>query len=383
MITAIRSRTTAALRTPLRSTLNTTHHVSFANNPRLFSVSAANIASRRNVLLLSTIVGAATGMSLAKAEGPKKDNAWMQTSGKMDEESQSLYDDVMAFLGLKSPLASENGETVASAEDTTDDEDDESQEGPGKPVRVPLDPELVESLPLLPRSVLTSPTGEYANRHLVSYQGIIYDITEFIHHHPGGKDLALTASGLDLHHFFSNYIVHGETAKAANWLASLAIGKLSDSDAKLSKERTDAKAHVQRRHVWLNRARRRMIVITASLPFWMTIRSAVRMVGSLSNRLGRWLAYLVPVSVPGLTTGAEPLPLPQEEGEAPSVAVIGGGIAGCGAAWALRLSGYNVTLFEAREQISGNARTFDWDFGPYRSKNEERTVKSCCSVTAW
>ena len=69
------------------------------------------------------------------------------------------------------------------------------------------------------------------------------------------------------------------------------------------------------------------------------------------------------------------------------MAVIGGGIAGCGAAWALRRAGFRVTLFEARAHVSGNARTHDWDFSKVRpdadATEEDRTVRSCCSVTAW
>eukprot|EP01126_Amoeba_proteus_P017232 TRINITY_DN1819_c0_g1_i9.p1 TRINITY_DN1819_c0_g1~~TRINITY_DN1819_c0_g1_i9.p1 ORF type:complete len:446 (-),score=63.91 TRINITY_DN1819_c0_g1_i9:393-1730(-) len=43
------------------------------------------------------------------------------------------------------------------------------------------------------------------------------------------------------------------------------------------------------------------------------------------------------------------------------VAVVGGGIAGCGAAWALQKAGCTVVLYEAREQLGGNAKTHQWD----------------------
>ena len=324
---------------------------------------------------------------MAQTEGK---DAWTSTSQTMDAESKSVYDEVMAFLGIKSSYSDTKEKEVGSGDDKesgSNNLNSEEHEGPGKPVHVPLDPELLASLPTIPLSQLTNPSGEFANRHLVSHEGIVYDIAEFLNHHPGGKDLALTASGLDLSHFFNNYTVHGESEKAAGWLASMAVGKLSEEDARASKERTNAAVHVERRHRWLHRARRRIVLVTATLPLWMTVRTAVRMVGWVSNSLGRWLAYLIPVSVPGLTYGAEPMIIPEKDDakdeEAPSVAVIGGGIAGCGAAWALRRSGFKVTLFEARAQISGNARTFDWDFSPFRSKDEEQTVKSCCSVTAW
>eukprot|EP01045_Picozoa_sp_COSAG04_P021870 COSAG04_NODE_2391_length_4216_cov_4.177071_5_plen_234_part_00 len=42
------------------------------------------------------------------------------------------------------------------------------------------------------------------------------------------------------------------------------------------------------------------------------------------------------------------------------VAVIGGGIAGCGAAWSLAAAGYDVHMFEAAERLGGNAKTHEW-----------------------
>jgi NADPH-dependent 2,4-dienoyl-CoA reductase/sulfur reductase-like enzyme len=43
------------------------------------------------------------------------------------------------------------------------------------------------------------------------------------------------------------------------------------------------------------------------------------------------------------------------------IAVVGGGIAGCGAAWALQKAGHEVVLYEERENLGGNAKTFQWD----------------------
>ena len=54
--------------------------------------------------------------------------------------------------------------------------------------------------------------------------------TEFAAHHPGGKGLLRTAAGMDMQHFFENYLVHGQTDKAANWMGPLAVGKLSKAD---------------------------------------------------------------------------------------------------------------------------------------------------------
>ena len=311
------------------------------------------------------------------------------TTSATDDGTRSYADEVMEFLGLKRPSSDVDG----GSEDGGDDEGGGVEAGPGAGpggrVAVPLDPETVASLPLLPLSVVENPSGEYRGRLLVSHEGVVYDVTEFADHHPGGRDLLVTSAGLDLGHFFDNYTVHGHTPKAANWLAGMAVGRLSVGDARSSRGRTDGAAHVGRRRACLGRARRRILFVAATLPAWMTVRGCVRLVGWFVPSLGRLLARLVPVAVPGLSRGAEPLradgPTPgggaeddaDADGGGATVAVIGGGIAGCGAAWSMRRSGFRVALFEARAEVSGNARTFDWDFGM------GRTVKSCCSVTAW
>jgi predicted NAD/FAD-binding protein/cytochrome b involved in lipid metabolism len=376
---------------------------SFSSLARGITASIGSGSKNASMIVVGCITVCVTGATVAyqkprvqmEAEAAAKEK---EEDAKMDEETQSLFDDVMEFLGVKSPKMQNQGPPVASSEErdeVTDHSATSGGGGPGKRVHVLLDPELVDSLPTLPISEVSNPTGENKGKLLVSHEGVIYDVTEFVNHHPGGKDLLLTAKGLDLGHFFDNYTVHGNSDKAAGWLQSMAIAKLSPEDAKLARERTTAIVHVERRHVLLSKARRRIVFIASTLPLWMTVRGCVRFVGWFIPSLGRMLARLVPVSVPGLTVGAEPFRMDSSSGDdvevtevpedAPTVAVIGGGIAGCGAAWSLRQSGFKVVLFEARQQISGNARTFDWDFSPFRpnSSLEEQTVKSCCSVTAW
>ena len=99
------------------------------------------------------------------------------------------------------------------------------------------------------------------------------------------------------------------------------------------------------------------------------------MVGYFVPPLGHWLASLLPVSVPGFA-GAAAVPATTPSGAKTRVAVIGGGIAGSGAAYTLSRSGYDVTLYEARETLCGNARQFEWDVNG-------KTATTCVSVTAW
>ena len=58
------------------------------------------------------------------------------------------------------------------------------------------------------------------------------------------------------------------------------------------------------------------------------------------------------------------------------VAVIGSGIAGCGAAWSLRRSGIDVVLYEKKPTIGGNAKAFKWNV-------EGKDVVTSLAVFAW
>lgn len=59
------------------------------------------------------------------------------------------------------------------------------------------------------------------------------------------------------------------------------------------------------------------------------------------------------------------------------VAVVGGGIAGCGAAWALQRSGAKVVLYEKRDVVGGNAKTHAW------SIDDGSKITTGLSVLAW
>jgi predicted heme/steroid binding protein len=154
------------------------------------------------------------------------------TPAIMDKESQSIFDEAMIFLGLASK---------ASPKDAVEDDDTNNtgDEGKGRTpavavVKVALEPEVIDSLPIIPLSIIRNPStsSEYAGRLLVTYDGIVYDVTEFTCHHPGGKDLLLTSVGLDLSHFFTNYTIHSTShAKVAAWLSSMAVGKLTPQES--------------------------------------------------------------------------------------------------------------------------------------------------------
>lgn len=249
---------------------------------------------------------------------------------------------------------------------------------PSGKVKVPLDQAILASLPVVSLDEVRRCDGLKGDKLLVSYNGVVYDVSAFADHHPGGRDLLLTAAGLDLDHFFENYLVHAQSDKAANFLQGMAVGRLSEADAARSKVETTPLVHVEKRGKIIARARRRVLLISATLPFWLLVRTTVRFIGFFVPPLARFLAYCLPVTVPGYSRGANRLQPTNKQGEKVSVAVIGGGVAGCGAAWALKKDGFEVVLYEARKEVSGNARTFDWGF-----EGTPNWVKSCVSVTAW
>ena len=218
------------------------------------------------------------------------------------------------------------------SEDEEETTDDTCHGGPGKKVVVQLEEELVESLPVMSLAEVQKCTS--AKRMLATYQGIVYDVTSFVEQHPGGAELVKTAAGLDLEHFFANYTVHGRTSKAAEWLAPLAVGKLSPEEVMQARDSTTSEEHVRRRQQILKQKRRKIILVASTLPVWMTLRGIIGWIGFFIPPLGRLLAWAMPVTVPGLTKGSEPLKdaeKAKEKDEPYKVAVIGGGIAGCGA----------------------------------------------------
>eukprot|EP01062_Namystynia_karyoxenos_P079927 TRINITY_DN8521_c0_g1_i1.p1 TRINITY_DN8521_c0_g1~~TRINITY_DN8521_c0_g1_i1.p1 ORF type:complete len:789 (+),score=293.33 TRINITY_DN8521_c0_g1_i1:94-2367(+) len=207
----------------------------------------------------------------------------------------------------------------------------------------------------------------------VTYQGGVYDVTEFLSIHPGGKEPLLGAGGQALESFWAKYQIHLKSPKALEWLEKYRIGSLSPEDtqraldpqdpenAAFRRRNTAFEPEVPSRAVARARARgrwrsARVWFIALTAPLWLTLRLLVRMVGFFCPPLARVAARLLPISVPGYG-GAEMLEPTAPDGTKRRIAIVGGGISGVGAAYSLKNSGYDVVLYEGRDKLGGNAQT--------------------------
>eukprot|EP00005_Dracoamoeba_jomungandri_P007609 CAMPEP_0174273874 /NCGR_PEP_ID=MMETSP0439-20130205/56096_1 /TAXON_ID=0 /ORGANISM="Stereomyxa ramosa, Strain Chinc5" /LENGTH=734 /DNA_ID=CAMNT_0015365321 /DNA_START=174 /DNA_END=2375 /DNA_ORIENTATION=- len=222
----------------------------------------------------------------------------------------------------------------------------------------------------------------------VVFQGYVYDVTPFIKLHPGGKEALLRAGGQDLSVFWEKYQVHYKDYSLAT-LEKYKIGKISDADAEtllaLTTSENIAYQDGERRNLpgTVYKAKRRafkrtlkICLVVASVPLLLCVRWIFRVFGFVFG-LGKQADRYIPVSVPGYWGAA---PITKEDKKNTRVAIIGGGIGGCGCAYSLQKSGFDVTLYEAREKLGGNAQTADF---PVKGNKDVTHVTQDLSVLYW
>eukprot|EP00930_Biecheleria_cincta_P055267 TRINITY_DN41603_c0_g1_i1.p1 TRINITY_DN41603_c0_g1~~TRINITY_DN41603_c0_g1_i1.p1 ORF type:complete len:810 (-),score=84.18 TRINITY_DN41603_c0_g1_i1:35-2269(-) len=210
----------------------------------------------------------------------------------------------------------------------------------------------------------------------VAYGGAVYDITEFIKEHPGGSEALLSAGGQDLEGVWKKYQIHFRKDIMAT-LEAYRIGSLTEEDAE--RLRNDSEVdnlgtprllenghaialppHAQKAKVRATKRIARVFMVSVSASVWWTLRGFLRFVGIVSPRLVNFLASMLPCSVPGYAGAAMLPPINPATGTPTRIAVIGGGIGGCSCAYSLAQSGYDVTVYESREVLGGNAQTANY-----------------------
>jgi predicted NAD/FAD-binding protein/cytochrome b involved in lipid metabolism len=217
-----------------------------------------------------------------------------------------------------------------------------------------------EDLPLVSLDELRKHTE--ADSLWVVYGGVVYDVTNYVAEHPGGGDTLLQAGGQDLEVIWRHYPIHTQQ-DITSVLQPYQVGRLSVDDAAALGDEggpVEAAAALQAAKSAKLRSRKRLgvLVVTSwSASLWWSTRWLLRALGTILPSLVNFLADALPCSVPGFG-GAAALPAEDSTtGRRHRVAVVGGGIAGSSCAYSLAKSGFDVTVYEAREQLGGNAQT--------------------------
>ena len=108
------------------------------------------------------------------------------------------------------------------------------------------------------------------------------------------------------------------------------------------------------------------------------------LIAAALSALGAIVRYFIPSLMkyaPKWWPVAAPTPRKVTKTAGLRVAVIGGGIGGVGCAYALQQAGAHVTLFESRDSVGGNAKTWDWAASD--GAGTVATVRTGLSVLAW
>jgi predicted NAD/FAD-binding protein len=113
-----------------------------------------------------------------------------------------------------------------------------------------------------------------------------------------------------------------------------------------------------------------LALVLAALPLIVVSRIVLACLRTVAPSLVARVEQKLPYAIPNLTKPSQPAVSTLH------VAVIGGGIAGMGAAFALKRAGARVTVFEPREALGGNAKTANW-------LTRAGAVRTGLSVLAW
>ena len=88
----------------------------------------------------------------------------------------------------------------------------------------------------------------------VSYKENVYDVTDFLDNHPGGRDLLLLAAGKDIEPFWRLYQAHVNSDVAMEMLKTLKIGELDlEKEPKVEIDESDPYKNDPERHPALKR----------------------------------------------------------------------------------------------------------------------------------
>lgn len=113
----------------------------------------------------------------------------------------------------------------------------------------------LHDLPVFSSEQVAENNGEDGKPIWMSYGGVVYDVTEFIHNHPGGSERILLAAGGAIEPYWHLYRQHFATDLPMRLMEDLVVGRLDEKDqeaideqmAKIAEENEDPYVHEPKR----------------------------------------------------------------------------------------------------------------------------------------
>lgn len=127
--------------------------------------------------------------------------------------------------------------------------------------------ERIEGLPEYSREEVSKHTSKASGGIWVIFQSGVYDITEFIEQHPGGRDKIILAAGGSVEPFWRLYAVHYNAEEPQEIIETLRIGNLREEDVKAIQEELNAEASNQEGPYAQEPKRNPILKIRSKAPF--------------------------------------------------------------------------------------------------------------------
>lgn len=115
--------------------------------------------------------------------------------------------------------------------------------------------EDIHKLPVYTSEQVAENNGEDGKPIWMSYGGVIYDVTDFIHNHPGGSERILLAAGGAIEPYWHLYRQHFATDLPMRLMEDMVVGRLDEKDqdaideqmARIAEENEDPYVHEPKR----------------------------------------------------------------------------------------------------------------------------------------
>jgi sulfite oxidase len=156
-----------------------------------------------------------------------------------------------ALLCASSPLLSNNSDNICAAESHPSPNPGNINNEESFEDDVPD----LDSLPIYSSAEVAANNGKDGSPIWMSYGGVVYDVTNFVHNHPGGSERILLAAGGAVEPFWHLYRQHFASDLPMRYMEKMIVGKLREEDqdaiddqmTKMMDENEDPYAHEPKR----------------------------------------------------------------------------------------------------------------------------------------